>query len=449
MRLVHYDAIEDADFGAGSPFPGIAWATALLVRHLLAPLTVALALTVPFYLATLTVFLFRPPVLEFHCIDRIAFGALASLVVLRALVLRQTISRESIALPMAALAALTVTSLASHSFLASDWSAVASKYIVPFSMFFLAGLVFRGASALRWLERFLLIVLVYLSFTAIAFLLDAHELIFPRFILDEGIGIHADRARGPFLQAVANGLTINLLGLLAIGLYRRRSLRGVGAFLLLATMPLAILATKTRAVWLSFAASLAWIVWHWSDRRLRRGILAWAMVGIVVAAMIVGLGGGGRALGDRLQENSPVEFRLAAYRAGWEMFLERPWLGWGTGQIQSELARRISGFQGDAFAVHNTYVDVLLEQGLAGFGFYLWIVVALFRLASRRVRERADFVTTLAGLWPLLLAVYLLNATFVVMNYQFVNGLVFTLAGILAAHSTSQPARVHVSPRTS
>jgi hypothetical protein len=36
-------------------------------------------------------------------------------------------------------------------------------------------------------------------------------------------------------------------------------------------------------------------------------------------------------------------------------------------------------------------------------------------------------------LWPILLAVYWVNAALVVMNYQFVNGLLFTLAGMLAA----------------
>jgi hypothetical protein len=36
-------------------------------------------------------------------------------------------------------------------------------------------------------------------------------------------------------------------------------------------------------------------------------------------------------------------------------------------------------------------------------------------------------------LWPILLAVYWVNAGLVVMNYQFVNGLLFTLAGMLAA----------------
>jgi Bacterial sugar transferase len=32
--------------------------------------------------------------------------------------------------------------------------------------------------------------------------------------------------------------------------------------------------------------------------------------------------------------------------------------------------------------------------------------------------------------WPVLVGVYLINASFVVMNYQFVNGLLFTMAGM-------------------
>jgi len=36
-------------------------------------------------------------------------------------------------------------------------------------------------------------------------------------------------------------------------------------------------------------------------------------------------------------------------------------------------------------------------------------------------------------LWPILLCVYWLNAAVVVLSYQFVNGLLFTLAGMLAA----------------
>jgi hypothetical protein len=47
-------------------------------------------------------------------------------------------------------------------------------------------------------------------------------------------------------------------------------------------------------------------------------------------------------------------------------------------------------------------------------------------------------------LWPVLVGVYLFNASFVVMNYQFVNGLLFTLAGILAMQNRQQSSRAPV-----
>jgi putative inorganic carbon (HCO3(-)) transporter len=436
VKISHDDTIGYTPINVRGPCERIVLpAGTFLLRAFFAPLAVAIASPVALYLITLTVFLFRPPVLEFHFIDRVVFCALVVLVAWRGFLSCESWRRDEIAWPMAGLTALAIASLASKSFVASDWSAVAAKYIVPFSLFFLAGLVFRGESALRWLERFLLAVLAYLSFTAIAFFLGAHELVFPRFILDESIGIHADRARGPFLQAVANGLTINLLGLLALDFYRSKRLRGIGAFFLLSSLPLAIVATKTRSVWLSFAASIVWFAGRLKNQRLRRGLITWVLVGLVAAAAAIAFGGTGSSLQDRLREDSPVQFRIAAYHAGWEMFLERPFLGWGTGELQGELARRISGFRGETFAVHNTYFDVLLEQGLVGLLLYLWLVVTLFRLGRRPPREADTLVGSLADLWPLLLCVYFVNASFVVMNYQFVNGLVFTFAGILSAHA--------------
>jgi hypothetical protein len=38
-------------------------------------------------------------------------------------------------------------------------------------------------------------------------------------------------------------------------------------------------------------------------------------------------------------------------------------------------------------------------------------------------------------LWPLLLGVYLLNGSFVVVNYQFVNGFLFAVAGLLVGQN--------------
>jgi hypothetical protein len=411
-----------------------------MLAVLLAPLQLAMAAPWALYLLTLTAFLFRPPTLEFHVVDRITFCVLVVVVFLRAMALRQRLPSSGLGWPMLGLTVLAVCGLVTHSFAASTWSVATAKFFVPFAMFWMASLVFQDARSLRWLERFLFVGLAYLSFISLAHLVGAHQLVFPRFILDKSIGIHADRARGPFLQAVANGVTINMLGLLAIDGYRRKRLRGMTGFILLAALPLAIVATKTRGVWLSFAISVIWLISKMSDRRLRRAFVVVGIAGTVgVSSMIVFSRGGG-GLGDRLQENSPVEFRMAVYRAGWEMFVERPVLGWGTQELQNELAHRIDGFQGDSFAVHNTYFDVLLEHGAVGLGLYAWLVVALFRLGKRGAQDSETVLASIHSVWPVLLGVYFVNAMFVVMSYQFVNGLLFTCAGILAAHSSSATA---------
>jgi hypothetical protein len=78
-------------------------------------------------------------------------------------------------------------------------------------------------------------------------------------------------------------------------------------------------------------------------------------------------------------------------------------------------------------------------------------VVDLFRLGrSRRPhaapREGVFLDDQFRAVWPVLVAVYLFNGCFVVMNYQFVNGLLFTIAGTLAAQNRQTDARLHALP---
>ena len=134
---------------------------------------------------------------------------------------------------MLALVLLTVANAVAQSCDAETWSVIAAKWVVPFTLYLLAGVVFNTEAALRAFEIFFLVVLGYLSLTAILFLVGAKSWIFPAFIVDESIGIHADRARGPFLQAVANGVTLNLLGVIALDCYRRHRLKGILALLFL------------------------------------------------------------------------------------------------------------------------------------------------------------------------------------------------------------------------
>lgn len=400
------------------------------------------------FFLTLTAMLFRPPDLHFYNLDRVALGILVGVVMLRLFVMRQSLHvTRMVTLPLLLLMAVGVFELLSRPAQIQDWSTFAAKWVVPFLLFHVAQLVFSGTEALEQLEIFLLLVLAYLSLMAVFFLLDVKDLIYPRFILDENLGIHADRARGPFLQAVANGVSLIFLSLVALDSYRRGRLHSLYALVFALAVPAAILATKTRSVWLSFAAAVVGLWISSSSRRIRRAC-AWLVVGGLLAASVTCVAClRDASFGERLGERSPVEFRVSMYRAGWEMFLEKPLFGWHVDDIQPELAKRVEGFHQEQFFFHNSYLEVAVSYGAIGLALYLWVLWDLFRVV-----RTANPVTVKGGhfldhkfrsLWPVLIGVYLFNASFVVMNYQFVNGLLFTLAGILAMQnrqSTEIPA---------
>lgn len=389
------------------------------------------------FLCALAAMLLRPPDVPFYEIDRVVFLLLVVGVVGRAAVTRQPLLRmERVTWPMIGLTLLAVVSVVQQPFDSQAWSLLAAKFFVPFALFHLAGLVFREERRLRQFEAFALVVLAYLCFTSIAFLVDAKSLIFPRFILDESLGYHADRARGPFLQAVANGVSLNLLGVLALHALLRGRIRGVGAAVLLASLPLAILATMTRAVWVSFAVSVGILIFRSHNRRLRHICVAVAIVGTLGLLIALSFADQRRALTDRLHESGPVDFREAVYAGAWQMFLEKPFTGWGVNQMPAELARHVSGYKQKELYPHNTYLEILVEHGIFGFALYAWLMWEIWRLGRGLVpqTERNGLLNQqFHAMWPVFLGIYWVNAAVVVMNYQFVNGLLFTMAGMLAA----------------
>ncbi|MBZ5664841.1 MAG: O-antigen ligase family protein [Acidobacteriia bacterium] len=396
------------------------------------PLHLALAFPSILYVAAMTVFLFRPPDLFSFYADRIAFGILVFFVALRTLALRDKIPFfPGLSLPMLSLMALAVFRALQEPFDAQTWSLVASKFVVPFALFHIAVLVFRGASQRRHFEVFVVLALAYLVFIAIAFLADARSLIFPRFILDESLGFHPDRARGPFLQAVANGVSLNILGILASALAPARK---IVVKLLWLALPLAVLATMTRAVWISFAVSSIVLGFRLVEHRLQTVCVLLVVAGLL-AGMTIGFSDHSlkTALWDRTAERGPVEARLAVYDAGWAMFQERPFTGWLAGGMYAELARRMEGYHLRTFYVHNTYLALLVEFGAPGLALYGILFFNLFRLSWRGPPAESGGLASLRKVWPIVLGVYLFNAFSVDMAYQFVIGLVFTVAGMLCA----------------
>ena len=405
----------------------------------------------PLFILALAVMLFRPPDLNFYDLDRIAFVLLIFVMLLRIFLRRDHIRfSRPVFLPMFALTLLAFAAAISRPYEPQVWSVFAAKWLVPLTMFWLAGYIFQDNRSQKKLEIFFWVVLAYLSIIAVLFLLNERAFIFPRYILNESLGIHINRARGPFLQAVANGVAINLLALLALDSFRRRRLPKWLALSFFITVPIAILATKTRAVWLSFALSVV-ILMFASNRRTRT--VCWLLMASTVAVACIAFSNSDQnessSINSRLQAASPVEFRWALYQIGWKMFWEKPLLGWPAAEIQPQIERQMDEFHQESFYFHNTFLEVAVAYGMVGLGFYLWIFADLIRLHKLRGRQIGFgdpqvFDAEFRRLWPLLVLVYGLNACFVVMNYQFVNSVFFTLAGILAAQNHRLPGKLRL-----
>ena len=391
------------------------------------------------FLVMLAAMLFRPPDLKVFPVDRIAFFAVIILVCLRFLLCRDSFRTNPVTWPLLVLLLFGLWGALTQPYDAQLWSVFAAKYVVPFVCFHVAAVVFRDERSRRALEVFLLCVLVYLSAISVFWLVNATSLIFPDFINDPGIGIHADRARGPFLQAVANGVCLNLLGLIALDSYRRQKLHRVVGMVLFVAVPLALFATKTRAVWISGAVSIIALL-RLGAAPVRRVAIAICIAGVLAAGVVSIYQVDETSLSERLLDRSPVDFRTEMYTAGWQMFAERPLFGWGNEwRIQPEIERRVSSFHPEYYVFHNTFLELAVERGVLGLGVYAWLMICLFRLRKHSEEVQEDdgpFCSAhFRALWPLLLLIYLVNASAVVMNYQFVNAILFTIAGILAASS--------------
>jgi hypothetical protein len=79
-------------------------------------------------------------------------------------------------------------------------------------------------------------------------------------------------------------------------------------------------------------------------------------------------------------------------------------------------------------------------------------VFDLFRLGRKPPEfsgSRSFLDEEFRELWPLLLGVYFLNGALVVMNYQFVNGFLFALSGLLVAQNRRVAAQANAVSKTS
>jgi putative inorganic carbon (HCO3(-)) transporter len=261
---------------------------------------------------------------------------------------------------------------------------------VPFLLFFAAPYAFRTEKDRNILIGALVGLGAYLGFTALIETTGPSALVVPHYIADPTIGIHFGRARGPFVDAVANGLALYacavacVLAVLRWENSRWRVVAGVVGALCL----LGVVLTLTRAVWIGAGAgSLIALLAYRPTRRfvVPAAVACFALV-VVALAVIPGLSD---RVDTRLADQQPVWDRKNSNSAAVRMIGERPLFGFGWGKFPEEspnFYRQADDYPLSAVSeLHNVYLSNAVELGVLGAA--LWLAGLIAAIAGSIVRR--------------------------------------------------------------
>jgi putative inorganic carbon (HCO3(-)) transporter len=269
--------------------------------------------------------------------------------------------------------------------------------ILDWVVFIIAPAAFPTAADRRVLLGTLVGMGVYLGFTGIFEIIGPHALVFPRYILDPSVGTQFGRARGPFVEAVVEGLALYACALAAIVALREWTSRGARAIakLAIAVCLVSLLLTFQRADWLGAVVAAA--VTLLAVPELRRYAIAVALAVTLVVVVAFGAFPAVRAHAkSRLADVATVEGREAVDDAALAMIEARPLFGFGWNTFQSVFPnyfQTTNSYSAEIPGniaknpVHNVYLAIATDLGLVGIT--LWLLILLCGIGGAIFSRRA------------------------------------------------------------
>lgn len=307
--------------------------------------------------------------------------------------------------------------------------------VVPFAMFVVAPVAFVTERQRNILLGGLVAAGVYLSISAVLEKLELYELVFPGYIGDPSVGSHFGRARGPFAEAVAMGVSLVVCAsAAAVAFFRWKEPlpRLVAGFVVVAA-PFGLLFTLTRGAWL--AAVVGTFVALATTAGLRRYVPPVAAAGTVLVVLAFALiPGVADEVRDRQNDRAPIYERQNTTAAGLRMVADRPFVGHGWWFAADEMTPfyRLHPdipLTGARAGLHNVYLLYAVALGLVGLGLWAVAVATVFGRALS-VRGPPELVAWQIGL-KAAVAAWLVIGIFGPANYAFPTAVVWTWAGLI------------------
>ena len=299
--------------------------------------------------------------------------------------------------PIDCLLALVAIYAVGSSLIADTWQYESVRFalldrlsLLGFVLFFVAPKAFREERDRHVLLGTLVALGAYLGLTALFETVGPDALVIPDYISDPSVGTHSDRARGPFVEAAANGLVLYaclVASVIAALTWRDRRWREV-AIVVAGLCALGILLTVTRASWI--AAGVATILTLLAVKETRRWVIpAAGVVGVGVLLAFAAIPGLQGRAEDRAGDDRPLWDRQNSSAAAVRMLHDRPLLGFGWGRFPADSPRYYRQSEDYPLTgvrqLHNVYLSNAVELGLIGA--LLWLVAAAVAIVGAIMRR--------------------------------------------------------------
>jgi O-antigen ligase len=306
--------------------------------------------------------------------------------------------------------------------------------LLPFLIFTVGPVAFATDRQRMILLGSVVAVGAYLSVTALLEKLELYDLVVPSYIGDPAVGQHFGRARGPFVEAAADGLALYACAVaaaMAFVLWQRPWPRALAAGVAVLA-PVGVLLTVTRGVWLAaIIATLVTLAVHAPLRRLLIPVTAAGVAGVLLSfTLIPGLAGDAER---RQRDKAPIYERQNTNAAGLRMVADRPFLGFGWDRAYNEIEPYFRQhpdipLTGRGAGLHNTYLQYAVSLGIVGAGLWaLGLALAFGRAVTGRASPR--LVPWKLGLTAFFIAWFVVGL-FSPAHYAFTAYLVWAWAGV-------------------
>jgi putative inorganic carbon (HCO3(-)) transporter len=314
--------------------------------------------------------------------------------------------------------------------------------VIPFWLFFLAPLAFATESQRRILLGTLVALGAYLGLTALFEILKLNAFVWPKYILDPRYGSHGDRARGPFVEAIANGMAMFSCAVaagMAMAVWRERPRVRNACGAVLGLCVAGCLFTLTKEVWIgTVVGGLAALA---GFAELRRFVLPSMALGAAITVVALAtVPGFAASFHSRTHDESSLWVRKNVARAAVNMIDAKPLLGFGWNGFVPDSAPYFRAadtypLKGLGVPVHNLLLRNAVELGLIGTALWALAIVLAVGGAILSSPDTPELRVWRIGMVALALD-FLVIINFAPSSYAFPTTLLWTWAGLLGSPLT-------------